>query len=227
MIMHPWPRLLPADVDPDADQARRWLADELANPEYQDRRSVLSRFFDWLFQRVDVLPSSDAATTTVSPIVAIFVLVLIFGVLALLLVRVRRDVSPEEAEPRAVLGDLTLTCEQFRSRGLAALHDGRWSDAVIELTRALARDAADRTLLAEAPSLTAHEIGTQLAPVFPEHAAAIARAMDLFDAVRYGRYAATQRDALHVRDIADTLLRAKPVLEAVGTGSAQSWGVPQ
>jgi hypothetical protein len=82
---------------------------------------------------------------------------------------------------------------EFRDRG-RAVREGRWNDAVIDFTRAIAREAADRTLLSDAPSLTAHEIGAQLAPVFPEHAEATARTMDLFDSVRYGRYAATEAD---------------------------------
>ncbi len=227
MTKHPLAQLLPTDLDPDTDQARRWLVDELANPEYQDRRSVLQRFIDWLFQRFDSAPNDGIVGIDLPPPVTIGVLAIVFVGLALLLLRVRRETHPEETESRAVLGDLTLTCEQFRSRGLAALKDGRWGDAVIEFTRALARDAADRTLLAEAPSLTAHEIGAQLAPVFPEHTAAIARAMDLFDAVRYGRYAATQLDAFHVRDLEEALRTARPVLKAVGTGSTEHWGVPQ
>lgn len=38
--------------------------------------------------------------------------------------------------------------------------------------------------------------------------------MDLFDAVRYGRYAATQADAGLVRTHDETLRKAKPVLVA-------------
>ena len=109
-----------------------------------------------------------------------------------------------------------------RSRGGAGAHR-----LGIAGPRALARGAADRTLLTDAPSLTAHEIGAQLAPVFPEHEPAIRRTMDLFDAVRYGRYAATEADAGIVRDTEATLRKAKPVLAAVGAELDEAWGVPR
>ncbi len=76
------------------------------------------------------------------------------------------------------------------------------------------RDADDRTLLTDAPSLTAHEVGQRLSQVFPEHAGDVTRATDRFDAVAYGRLAASREDALEVRTTAETLRRARPRLAA-------------
>lgn len=221
---------LPADLNPDANQARQWIVSELADPAYQDKRSFGQRLLDWLGSLFDRLqPDTPDISVFQVPtwVLALGAAVLIAGI-AFLVSRLRSEkAAAESTESRAVLGELDLTSNQFRERGLAALQDRRWGDAVVELTRAIAREAADRTLLSDAPSLTAHEIGTQLAPVFPEHDPATRRVMDLFDAVRYGRYAARESDAITVRDTESTLRKAKPVLTAVGTGQEQSWGVPR
>jgi len=207
---------LPLDLDPSGEQARRWVAEELARDDYYDGRSLLQRIMQWvqdLLQRLLGGGSAPGDAPGVPPIVTALVVVLVLGLLAALLTRIRPERHTAETA-EAVLGELDLSATQFRDRGAAALRDGRWGDAVVEFTRAIAREAADRTLLAEAPSLTAHEVGAQLAPAFPAQAPRIAAAVDRFDAVRYGRYAAAEADARELADL-DRLLRAThPVLDA-------------
>lgn len=211
------------DINPDGPEARRWLLEELAKDDYRDERPLLSRIIEWIGDVLRELLSRFTGTAVpgggVPPILTALVVVVLLAGLALLLSRVRRE-RRTVSESEAVLGDLDLSVVEFRDRGRAAIRNGRWNDAVIEFTRAIAREAADRTLLSEAPSLTAHEIGTQLAPVFPDHAAATARAMDVFDAVRYGRYAATETDARAAQTHDETLRKARPVL----TGSTAPSG---
>lgn len=218
------------DVSPSGPEARQWLAEELAKDDYRDGRPLLARVIEWILDQINDLLSRMNAPTTAGegapPIAVAFVVVLVIGALGLLLSRVRRE-RRAVSESKTVLGDLDLSAPEFRDRGQAAMRDGRWNDAVVEFTRAIAREAADRTLLTDAPSLTAHEIGTQLAPVFPDHADTTARTMDLFDAVRYGRYAATQADAGLVRTHDETLRKAKPVLVAAPSADpAAAFAVP-
>jgi len=215
-----WLTGLAQDLNPDGSEARQWLADELANDEYRDGRPLLTRIIEWL---VDVITDllSGFRVTGVSgggapPIVVALVVVVLLAGLALLLSRLRRERRTVTSSD-AVLGDLNLSVVEFRDRGRASIREGRWNDAVIDFTRAIAREAADRTLLSDAPSLTAHEIGAQLAPVFPEHAEATARTMDLFDSVRYGRYAATEADARATQAHDETLRKARPVLAGHST----------
>ncbi len=212
-----WPVRLPVDLDPDGETARRWVSEELGKDDYYDGRSLFQRIMQWLedlFQRLFGGGPSAGSVPGVSPIVTALVVALVLGLLALLLTRIRAERHTVQSG-ESVLGDLDLSAVQFRDRGEAALRERRWGDAVVEFTRAIAREAADRTLLTEAPSLTAHEVGGQLAPVFPDHAARIAPAMDLFDAVRYGRYAASEADAREVAALATALRSAKPVLTGV------------
>jgi hypothetical protein len=203
-----------ADLNPGADEARAWLEEELAKDEYHDGRSVLERIFRWLAEQLEGLQNStvDGPGFGLPPAAVAFLAAVVVAAIVLLLTRIRAERRAVE-DSTGVLGELALTASQYRDRGAAALREGRWNDAVVEYTRAIARDAADRTLLADAPSLTAHEVGQRLTPVFPAHEAAVGRSMDLFDAVRYGRYAASADDADHLAETCKTLRDARPVLD--------------
>lgn len=204
------------DLDPDSDQARAWLTEELANDEYHDGRSVLERILRWLAEQLEQLQGStlDGPGLGLPPVVVGLLAALLVAAILLLLTRIRAERRAVE-EPGTLLGDLTLTAQQFRDRAAAALRDERWDDAVVHYTRAIARDAADRTLLDDAPSLTAHEVGSRLGVVFPAHGEAVRRSVDLFDAVMYGRYAASADDARHLAGTCETLRDARPVLDPV------------
>lgn len=220
---------LPADVNPSVPEGQRWLADELAKPDYQDAQTLGQRILSWFGEVLSRLFNQVPSGPNVTPASDIWVgiaIALVIGVVVLVLSRIRSERRVvEEVEDRSVLGRLDLSAEQFRDRGTAALRDGRWNDAVVELTRAIARESADRTLLSDAPSLTAHEIGTQLAVVFPAHAPATGHAMDLFDLVRYGRYAAQEPDARHVATVERTLRSARPDLSATAAEPV-GWSPP-
>lgn len=201
-------------LDPSAPEARQWLSDELAKADYQDTRSLLERFFSWLqslLNRATPTSSNPEGYTVPQWLIAALV-VLLIAALALLASRVRAERRAAQDSMGPVLGGLDLTSAQFRARGEQALAERRWSDAVLEFTRALARGAADRTLIHDAPSLTAHEIGSALSPVFPADAGEIRRAMDLFDGVCYGGHRASETEALSVRDLDSSLADRRPVL---------------
>ena len=59
----------------------------------------------------------------------------------------------------------------------------------------VASGAVERTLLEDAPSLTAHEIAGRLGSTFPEQAQDLRAAADRFDAVAYGDEPASRADA--------------------------------
>ncbi len=222
-----WAGGVPSELDPSGPQAREWFAQELAKDDYADGRSLFQRIMAWIADQLARLMSTQGTPGegyAVSPVLTALVVALLLGFLGLALTRIRANRHTLE-QAGAVLGDLDLTPVQFRDRGAAALRDGRWDDAVLDYTRAIAREAADRTLLTEAPSLTAHEVGTQLTPAFPAHAGWIASAMDLFDAVRYGRYAALETDARSVAELDGVLVKTRPVLVdevAVEAGSSMA-----
>lgn len=212
-------------LDPDGSQARRWLEEELAKPEYQDGRSLLERVLQWIRDRFDGLQIDPGSSPGLSipPLASAALAALVVVGIALLLTRVRRE--RRHRTPRdPVLGGLDLSAEEFRRRGEQAMREGRYGDAVVEYTRALARESADRTLLADAPSSTAHEIGTQLSAVFPPQTSALHRTTDLFDRVLYGRYDASAADARLARQTEESVRRARPRLPADAVEEAADGG---
>lgn len=217
---------VPADLDPAGDEARRWVADELANDGYRDTRSLFERLMRWLGQRLaDLQDGQGTGGVSLPPFVIALVVVAAAVGIGYLLTRVRAEATTVK-DRRTVLGSSALTAEQLRVRGAAAMSENRWDDAVLDYTRAIARDADNRTLLTDAPALTAHEIGDQLAAVFPAHAGAVHASTDLFDAVAYGGRQAERADAETVRSTEETLRRARPELTRTPVASAPAGSAP-
>jgi hypothetical protein len=211
-LLGPLLSALPADLDPSTEQARQWVSDELARSEYRDTRSLFQRLMDWLAERLaDLQGTQGTGGVSLPPLVITGVVVLIVIGVAFLLTRIRVE-SRSVTEPRTLLGDSMLTADQLRREADKALAESRFDDAVIGWTRAIARDAESRTLLPNAPSMTAHEVGAALAVAFPGHVDDIGRTMDLFDAVVYGNQPATRDDALGARATDAALHSARPVL---------------
>ena len=217
---------VPADLDPSGDEARRWVTDELAKDGYRDTRSLFERLMRWLGQRLaDLQDGQGTGGVSLPPFVIALVVVAAAVGIGYLLTRVRAEATTVK-DRRTVLGSSALTAEQLRVRGAAAMSENRWDDAVLDYTRAIARDADNRTLLTDAPALTAHEIGDQLAAVFPAHAGAVHASTDLFDAVAYGGRRAERTDAETVRSTEETLRRARPDLTRTPAGSAPAGSAP-
>jgi hypothetical protein len=203
---------LPFDLDPSTEQARQWLSDELARSEYHDTRSLFQRLMDWVLQRLaDLQGTQGTGGVSLPPVVLTLVVVLLAVGVGAALTRVRVE-SRTATLRRAMLGDTVLTAEQLRAEAEAAFAAGRYDAALLAWTRAMARDAERRTLLPDAPSITAHEVGAALEIVFPTHGPAITRAIDRFDAVAYGGAAATRDDAAGARSTDEALRQSRPVL---------------
>ncbi len=204
---------LPRDLDPSTDQARQWLSEELARSEYQDTRSLFQRLMNWLGERLaDLQSTQGVGGASLPPIVITLVVVLLVAAGVVLLTRIRVESKSVAERRKPLLGDSVLTADQLRREAEKALAEGRFDDAVLAWTRAIARDAESRTLLPDARSMTAHEVGTALAVAFPSQVADISRTMDLFDAVAYGDRTASRDDALTARSTDAALHAAKPVL---------------
>ena len=202
----------PMDLDPSADQARQWVSEELARSDYHDTRSLFQRLIDWLAERLaDLQSTQGTGGASFPPLVIAIVVVLIVAGILFLLTKIRVE-SKAVTESKTLLGDSLLTADQLRQEAERALADNRFGDAVLAWTRAIARDAESRTLLPDAPSMTAHEVGTALAAAFPAQAVQIGRTIDLFDSVAYGDAKVSREDALTARSTDATLRSTKPVL---------------
>ena len=139
----------------------------------------------------------------------------------------RREARARTA-PAAVLGSERLTAAQFRYRSGLALEQGRYAAAVVDAMRAIAQSAAERTLLDETPSLTAHEVALGMLDAFPAHGPELRWAADLFDSVAYGRLDAERRDAERIIALEAGLVRTRPSPGLRGTRQrGRSRALPQ
>jgi hypothetical protein len=187
---------LAAGLDPDNDEARQWLEEELSRPAYREHNDPIARALDAIERWIDSLLNADPSAGGALPAgVAGLVTVGLVALVLFALRHVRREAHRAPAGGPALLGDEHLTAIEFRDRSARALAAGRHSDAVLDAMRALAQGGAERTLLDDAPSLTAHEVGERLAEPFPAQRDELRWAADLFDAVAYGHHEATREQA--------------------------------
>lgn len=173
-------------VEPDADEARNWVLDELSEPRYEaakptwfDRLS--SAFLEWLqslFEGTVSGPSGLLLTIVVVIIVAALVAAfLIFGMPA----RGRRS-----AVRGALFGqDDQRAAAEMRRAAETAASAADWSLAIEESFRAIARGLAERTILATTPGTTAHGFAGRAAVAFPALSSELEAAATAFDRVRY------------------------------------------
>lgn len=191
-------------VRPDAEEARRWAAEELAKAEYRDAapswlQTLWEDFLRWL-SSLD--GSAESAGPVPSPVIGIVIAVII--AIAVILARPRLNPAPRQArdvfEPDSMLG-----AQDYRARAEAAAASGNWGDAVVDRFRALVSSAEARSILDPQPGRTADEVARDLAVPFRHEAARLDAAARTFDAVRYGNAAANKVD-YHAMTSLDTAL---------------------
>lgn len=202
--------MLASGLDPDRDEARRLLAEELAQPEYNQLRSVISRIQEWLFQQLSELLWNLSFGSGLTQLLLAVVIAAAIAVAVYAVRGTRRQARLSDRGRGAVLEDPTLTAADYRARVSAALRSGDWDVVLLDSYRAIAASADERVLLDDLPGRTAHEVAVALAPRFPEHRRSLAEAADHFDEVRYGDRHATQQQAESVRALDSTLARARP-----------------
>jgi hypothetical protein len=214
-------------VDPDAPEARRWLQDELAKPEY---RSAEPNAFDLAMQAIrDWIASLfEGATGLPGPLLALLATIavsvlLLIGLLVFGLPRLRRrrgTAAPlfDDADRR----DLAT----LRRAAAAAAAAGDWPLAIEERFRALARGLVERDLVRVHPGTTARGVADAATVRFPDQGPSLREAAADFDAVRYlGRPGSRERyEALTSleRTLADTAPTAPgaDVMAAAGERTA-------
>jgi Domain of unknown function (DUF4129) len=201
-------------LDPSPAEARKWLSDELHRSDYHNPwlDSALRWIVDQLTKLLD--GANKLANGGLSLVVTLLVALVTIALLVWVLPKVRRE--PVVGHPDgAVIVDPTITAGSYRDLAARALADGRYDAAVLEGFRATAKDMSDRTLLDDAPGLTAHEVSLELSRPFPDFAGRLAQSANLFDAVRYGHRSATKDGAAQVLRLDSELAKARPVLLAL------------
>ncbi|MEE3851964.1 DUF4129 domain-containing protein [Gordonia sp. LSe1-13] len=201
-----------AGLSPGNDEAREWLEDELSKPRYgESEPGLLERFTtavnDWLDS---VLGSISGTSTPLPGFVAAIVAVALLALGLYLLRFVRRTPRARTDGSGSVLAGEALSADEFRRRARDAMARNDFDTAVRDAMRAIARRGFERTLLPDAPSLTAHEVADGLVASFPGETARLRSAAAVFDEVAYGGRHADHGQALAMIDLDDTLARTRP-----------------
>ena len=204
-------------VDPDAEEARQWLVDELAKADYRaaqptwfDRLATAVR--DWFtslsFDSVDGPPELGALLIILAVVAALVVAFLVFGL-------------PRLGRKSSVTGDLfgendDRDAEAIRRAAETAAAAGDFELALAEIFRSTARGLAERTVVTTSPGTTAHDFALRAAASFPEFASSLASAAASFDGVRYlgGSGSRAEYDAM--AQLERGLRATRPQLQAVG-----------
>jgi hypothetical protein len=204
---------LAVPVQPDGDEARRWLLDELAKQPYQASRPTpvdlaAQAFFDWLNGLFRL--QGDASTVL---LVVALVVVASLVVIALLLFGVPRANRRSRGAGAGLFGDDDRrTPDELRAAARAAAAAGDFALAVLERYRAIARDLDERTLVEVFPGTTALGFARAAALVFPAEATELRAAAAVFDGIRYAGRAGQRDQAERVAALDDRLAAARPRL---------------
>jgi len=186
-------RGLPVDVpvDPDRDEARDWLEEELGRQGDAgggEPPSWLEDLIEWVqrllrdFGERTTGDDSTSGSIGLAVIIAVVVALLVAAFLIYGLPRLRRrsrvtgDLFGEDDDRDAV------TIRTAAERAAAA---GDWTTAVVELFRSLARGLAERGVVFTFPGTTARDFAERAAVVFPDAADRLRDAARVFDGVRY------------------------------------------
>ena len=197
-------------VLPGAEEARRWAAEELSQPEYRDAappwvETLWEDFLDWL-SSLDGSP--DPASTVPSPVIGLVIAVIIIA--AVIIAKPR--LNHRERQVKEVFGtESVLAAADYRRRAESSAAAGRWADAVVDRFRALVRSAEDRTILDPQPGRTADEVARDLALPFSTEAQRLGWAAGTFDAIRYGNRAADGGDYRAMAGLDNALEALKPI----------------
>ncbi len=181
-------------VDPDDEQARRWLEDELGRGDesYEPAEAPgwWQDFLAWIDSLLSGLQAPETPTPAFETGQTVGIVIGIILVVALLVVAFAIFGLPRLRKRSKVTGDLfgeddDRSALQLRTAAQQAADAGDFTSAVIELFRSLARDLAERGIVVTFPGTTARDFGRRTGLVFPPMADRLAEAAVVFDDLRY------------------------------------------
>jgi hypothetical protein len=174
-----------------ADEARREAQRELAKHIYHRYDEpwlvrVVHSVEHWLSHWLDV-SIRHAPGGGVGAVVFVAILITVVLIARWRLGPVRREVR----EARPVFTDATRSAAEHRAAAERAATEQRWTEAVVERMRAVARELEERDVLDPRPGRTAEELATDAGRELPDVAEAMRTAAGAFDEVAYGGRPAT------------------------------------
>lgn len=198
-------------VDPDRDEAQKWIIEELSKPEYQAAKPTwwdqLSKsVWDWLNS---FTVSGDDGFQF--PFIAILLVIVVAVVVAAFFIFGMPRINRRSTVIGSLFGDEEdRNAEDLRRSAVAAAAREDWTLAIEELFRALARVLAERVLVSTDPGTTAHGFANRAGSVFPEHASRLSSGATIFDNVRYLGQSGTELDYTTLSELERELRAASP-----------------
>jgi hypothetical protein len=173
-------------LDPDADEARKWILEELSDPRYESAKptwfdQLSSAFLEWLGSLFEGSVGGPSGL-----LLGVLIAIIVAALVAAFLIFGRPALNRRSTVSRALFGrDDERSAEEMRRAGDAAASVGDWSLAIEECFRAIARGLAERTIVATTPGTTAHGFASRAGTAFPALAVDLETAATAFDRVRY------------------------------------------
>lgn len=198
-------------VDPDSDTAQRWAREELADPIYHGRESLLTLIMRWLRDKYAEAQESLASVgTSHGLIVLAAVIAVVIVVVVILAGPVRRTRASARASAEVFVEDARTTAE-LRASADALAAAGRWSEAFLDRFRCLLRSLEERAILDDRPGRTAHEAAAEAAAALPPCTADLHKASRIFDGVCYGHAETGPTDDAWLRTVDALVQGTRPV----------------
>ncbi|MFD1542137.1 DUF4129 domain-containing protein [Nonomuraea guangzhouensis] len=195
----------------DREEAARRAADELLKPGYK-KEALLDQAWRHFQQFVgDLMDAATGSGTTGGVISAIVITLIISGVIALVVWRLRKSSRMNAAAPDGLFGERTMTAAEHRQAAERLAAKGDWTEAIQERLRAIARDLEERALVDGMPGRTADELAAEAGQALPGFADELTAAARSFDDVTYGAEPGTRQAYEAMSGLDERLRQARPV----------------
>lgn len=192
------------------EEARRLAREELSRKAYSDARPpLLVRLATRVLRAVADAFDRAAGAVPAGRAGLVLLMLLVAGLVALLLVRLR----PARSASGMPLfsGGQPLDAEAHRRRADELAAGGQWAEAVRERLRALVRELELRGVLDRRPGRAAGEIATEAGTQVPALADGLRRAATVFNEVWYGGRSADERSYAVLVEVDRQVREAQPV----------------
>lgn len=196
------------------EAAQQAAADELSRSRYA-QESLLERVWRWLEETFAALLAQVGDGGPGGLLSLVVLVAVLAGLVALLAWSMRRVTRTRRTRAALVFADAVTTADEHRRAAEQHAQEGRWSAAVQERVRALARTLEERDILSPAPGRTADELAAEAGDLLPALSSGLGTAARLFDAVTYGEIAGTPEDYATVRELDETLHTTEPALSSI------------
>jgi len=193
------------------EEAANRAARELLDPQYADE-PLLDRLSRLAQQFIgDLMDMVADGGTTGGVIAAVIIVLILAGVAALVAWRLRRTSRGNAATTDALFDERVMSAEEHRRAAEAMAGADRWTEAIQERLRAIARDLEERALVDGMPGRTAGELAAEAGAAMPGFAPELAAAARSFDDVTYGGIPGTRESYHAMTDLDARLRQARPL----------------